>query len=66
MGHSVISSNGVTVEIKGKRVFINGKEISDDKMRGAAIARLYCMFYLVAGFLGGSFFAVVVLIFLKG
>ncbi|ENJ1591133.1 hypothetical protein AB0539_004492 [Vibrio parahaemolyticus] len=63
--HSVISVGGMTVEVKGKRVFINGKEVTEDKIRDAAMARVYSMVFLIVGFIAGAFSMAVILPLLK-
>lgn len=60
MSHSVTSSNGMTVEVKDERVFINGIEIHPDRVKQARAARTLGMFMLIAGFVLGGFSSAVI------
>lgn len=58
--HSIISAGGVTVEVKDKRVFVDGMEIKRDQIQQARAARTHGLFMFIAGFVVGVFcFAVI-------
>ena len=64
MGHSVISTNDVTVEVKGKSVFINGSLVCSDQMQQAKFTKVSNMVFLIVGFVVGGFSAAVLLPYL--
>ncbi|HHY0551899.1 TPA: hypothetical protein ACVU5P_004218 [Vibrio parahaemolyticus] len=61
MGHSVIQANGITVEVKGKSVFIDGRLVTKDQMQQAIYGKVFGMVCLIVGWLAGGFSAAVLL-----
>lgn len=61
MGNTVISTKDVTVEVKGKSVFINGRLVCEDLMQQAKFTKVSNLVFLIAGFVAGGFSAAVII-----
>ncbi|EGQ7810345.1 hypothetical protein I6Y99_004388 [Vibrio parahaemolyticus] len=61
MSHSIIRANGITVEVKGQSVFIDGRLVTKDQMKQAMHGKIFGMVCLIVGWLAGAFSAFVIL-----
>lgn len=61
MSYSRINQDGFLVEVKDRRVFINGREICESQMKQAMLGNVQMMVGIIAGFLAGGFSAYVLL-----
>lgn len=60
MAYSVISQNGFLVEVKDRRIFVNGSEVCQDQIKESQLRKIYIMVGVIAGFLAGGFSGLVI------
>jgi hypothetical protein len=61
MGHSIIQTDGMTVEVRGKRVYINNCPVQPDTIEQIRFTKISNMVCVIGGFLAGGFCAYVLL-----
>lgn len=61
MRHSIIQTDDITVEVNGKRVYINGRLVCESTIEQAKLINITSMLCLIVGFVAGVFSAYVLL-----
>lgn len=61
MRHSIIQTDDITVEVNGKRVYINGRLVCESTIEQAKLTNIASMLCLIVGFVAGGFSAYVLL-----
>jgi len=61
MRHSIIQTDDITVEVNGKRVYINGRLVCESTIEQAKLINITSILCLIVGFVAGVFSAYVLL-----